>query len=179
MALEFLTLIRKFNYGAYIAINYVHKSHFLNDTVRFVRLPENFSAEAKWISCEEPSENVVLSISKIVQRMIGGRAEFKKNAQNEEELSDLCEPKCLCGKVINVVIWEAVHWDLMIDRGDGISFVKVGQCIRLRNAIAKMEGSISCKFSRSCSRFFNCQIQNIMLSFASSHQITAHGYFFT
>ncbi len=112
------------------------------------RLPEKFPVEVGWASREEPSEEVLLSLSEIVKNMKNRHYGFRTSNGDENLIRDLDAPKCLCGKVINLVIWEAAHWDMII-RGSRSNF-KVGKFIRVRNAIAKVDGSVWCKSTYIC-----------------------------
>lgn len=84
-----------------------------------------------------------------------GCGEFKITNQDENEILDLDCPKCLCGKVVNLVIWEAAHWDLVNRQGTSNQF-EVGKFIRVRNAIAKTEGMVSCELLKFVMLLYTC-----------------------
>ena len=71
-----------------------------------------------------------------------------KMAADTNETHDLDYAKCLCGKVINVVIWEAGHWNSIYkEENYARNYFNVGKFVRIRNAIVKIDGAVSCKFS--------------------------------
>lgn len=52
----------------------------------------------------------------------------KMNSDDSKEGDGIVEkPKSLCGRVVNVAIWEKPHWDLVAER------IAVGMFIRFRN----------------------------------------------
>jgi len=77
------------------------------------------------------------SIATISLRIIAGEGEFKIPRNSDNTPIDIHPPKVLCGRVINIVIWEAAHWDLIKKPG---SRFNVGKFIRLRNTVAKPTG---------------------------------------
>jgi len=67
----------------------------------------------------EPPSEALSSIANIIGRM---------TSSNDAPTFD--PPKMLCGKVINIAIWEDSYWNLITSAE---RFVKVGEFIRLRN----------------------------------------------
>jgi hypothetical protein len=81
--------------------------------------------------------------------------EYNMKTDNNE-MHNLDYAKCLCGKVINVVIWEAGHWNSIYKQEDGArNYFNVGKFVRIRNAIAKIDGAVACKFSCMTLHYFN------------------------
>ena len=72
---------------------------------------------------------VVTSIHSIIQQLHLGE-------QGNEVLEP---PKALCGSVVNVTVWETVHWELIQSLSD--SFMKVGKLVRLRNVLLSSKGN--------------------------------------
>jgi hypothetical protein len=82
----------------------------------------------------------MLFLSKVVERTKkeickGILQEFSDNYQIFDELE---APKCLCGRVSNVIIWETQHWAL-IQRFRSNSTLEMGRFVRFRNAVIKAE----------------------------------------
>lgn len=73
----------------------------------------------------EPSSEAVASVSKIVDTINSKSSTSDSNASTNME-----PPQSLCGRVINVVIWEPNHWDLI---KNAKLFVGVGKFLHLRN----------------------------------------------
>ena len=64
------------------------------------------------------------------------------DVNNKYDTALLDPPKCLCGRVTNVAIWEEPHWDLIRE------VLRVGSFIRLRNVHeGRLYGGLLCKFS--------------------------------
>lgn len=85
------------------------------------------------------------AISNIVGHMKDRRGSADKvrvagNYPNE----DFEAPKCLCGRVINVLIWEAKQWAFIQKQGTSAYF-KAGKSIRIRNAMIRSD-NVLCKF---------------------------------
>mmetsp|Transcript_35829 Transcript_35829/g.47438 ORF Transcript_35829/g.47438 Transcript_35829/m.47438 type:complete len:431 (+) Transcript_35829:273-1565(+) len=59
-------------------------------------------------------------------------------SNNEMDIPPPPPPKSLCGRIINVAIWEKPHWDLVREKD---SFIRVGYPIRLRNV---SDGRLPC-----------------------------------
>jgi hypothetical protein len=109
-----------------------------------LRLPTGFPVTPEWSTREEPSEETLTAISKIVEEMKDRRydADQVRVADNDPN-EDFEAPKCLCGRVINVVIWEAKQWAFVQKPGTNAYF-KAGKSIRIRNATIRSDNAL-CK----------------------------------
>jgi hypothetical protein len=73
-----------------------------------------------------------------------------KKLQKYDQTRSLAIPKALCGKVVNVVIWEDPHWKLITES------VPVGCFIRLRHVdVRKWKNNpFRCKYSCEAKAYF-------------------------
>ena len=79
----------------------------------------------------DPPNDAVVRIANIIEKL------------QELDRSTIMEPpKALCGRGVNVIIWEEALWKLIT------SAVHVGDFVRLRNVEARIwrDGRIRCKF---------------------------------
>ena len=85
----------------------------------------------------EPPPKVLSKIEDITYMFRGRRKDgvpenisqlYKDGIDNSSSLLE--PPRSLCGRVVNIMIWEQSHWDLIT--GDN-PFIGVGHFIRLRN----------------------------------------------
>jgi Telomeric single stranded DNA binding POT1/CDC13 len=79
--------------------------------------PPPIDRSSEYMTDRDPSTASVIAIADIVQRL----AVIRPNLA-------LQPPITLCGRVINVVIWEKQHWDLIKEQ-----IVKIGSFVRFRN----------------------------------------------
>jgi hypothetical protein len=84
------------------------------------------------------------AISKIVGQMKDrrGDADQVRVAGNDPN-EDFEAPRCLCGRVMNVLIWEAKQWAFIQKPGTNAYF-KAGKSIRVRNATIRPDNAL-CK----------------------------------
>jgi hypothetical protein len=73
-----------------------------------------------------------------------------KKLQRHDQTQSLVIPKALCGKVVNVIIWEDSHWKLITES------VPVGCFIRLRHVdVRKWKNNpFWCKYSCETKAYF-------------------------
>lgn len=102
------------------------------------------------------------ALSKIVGQIVEGSGDFKHIDPDD----DLEAPKCVCGRVVNVVIWEAKQWSLIKNPGTSAYF-QAGKGIRIKNAVVKSDATL-CK-SVSASSMCNVPNQSFSRSFAALH----------
>ena len=107
----------------------------------------------EWLTQEEPSRHTVTVISTIVSQIVERHGDFKHIGTND----DLEAPQCLCGRVVNVVIWEAKQWSF-INKAGSSTYVQAGKFIRIQNAAVKSDDAL-CKYvviSTPCAVLFRC-----------------------
>jgi len=73
----------------------------------------------------DPPASVLAAISKIVPTLVNGGSEGEG-----EDNESFDPPTCLCGRVVNVAIWEAEQWEQIRSNESG---VRVGKFVRLKN----------------------------------------------
>ncbi len=82
----------------------------------------------------DPPEKVLIEIEKILKE------------KSPHDFLNICDgieaPLALCGRVMNVKIWEEPLWNLI----QGESFIRVGSFVRLRNIKCKKEDFGICKY---------------------------------
>ena len=71
----------------------------------------------------DPPASVLMAISKIGPTLT-------KDVSGDDESEAFEPPKCLCGRVINVAIWEGEQWERIRSNESGI---RVGKFVRLKN----------------------------------------------
>lgn len=103
-------------------------------------LPERFAVTPEWSTRTEPTEQDMMFLSKIVERTKKEKFEATPQEFSDDRkiFDDFEAPKCLCGRVANVIIWEAQHWAL-IQRVRSSSSLDMGTFVRFRNAVIKAE----------------------------------------
>jgi len=72
-----------------------------------------------------------------------GDANQVRAAGGNDPNADFEAPKCLCGRVMNVLIWEAKQWAFIQKPGTSAYF-KAGMSIRVRNAMIRSDNEL-CK----------------------------------
>jgi hypothetical protein len=81
------------------------------------RPPPPIERSSECMKDHDPSTSSVIAIADIVKRLAVVRPSLS-----------LQPPITLCGRVVNVVVWEKQHWDLIQEQ-----IVKVGSFVRFRN----------------------------------------------
>jgi hypothetical protein len=76
------------------------------------------------IPIEEPSSEILSSLACVV--------DYLRRDKEDSQIEGLQPPKSLCGKIMNVVIWEDSHWNF-IRRSVANNQLTVGNFIHLRN----------------------------------------------
>jgi len=74
---------------------------------------------------QDPPASVLTAINKIVPTLTKVGSE-----DEDEDIENFDPPKCLCGRVVNVAIWEAAQWERIRSNESGI---RVGKFVRLKN----------------------------------------------
>lgn len=101
----------------------------------------------------DPPQEAVAHVASVIQSL--NQRARKRNRSGAKDIMDI--PKVLCGKVANVVNWEATHWDLIEQH------VTVGSFLRLRNVEVrqwKMD-SYRCKLLHLQSSYTSCALRII------------------
>ena len=101
----------------------------------------------------DPPPTAVSKIATILRK-------WKENHSNDPSVAALHIPESTCGKVVNVIIWERHHWDLIEQH------VPTGTFLRLRNVDVSRYGNnpFRCK---SLKFFKPCTHPMLVLTFAS------------
>ena len=89
----------------------------------------------------DPPATVLTAISKIVPTL-------KKGVGGDDESEIFEPPKCLCGRVVNVAIWETEQWERILSNESGI---RVGKFVRIKNVNdgrLGVENPKRCKYHR-------------------------------
>ncbi len=111
----------------------------------FDRIPEDYEIPEGWDLQEEPSEEVISNISKITKRMAIGDRDYKELIDGKKSaFKEIEVPKSLCGRVVNIVVWESEHWTFL-HRND--SQFGNGDFMRLKNA--RLDMDTGCEFKLS------------------------------
>jgi hypothetical protein len=100
------------------------------------RLPLASAAAGAAVKNGDPPCEALQSIASVIESMKSA------DVDNRNDTALLEPPKCLCGRVANVAIWEEPHWDLVRE------VLRVGSFIRLRNVHdGRMYDGLLCKFN--------------------------------
>jgi len=95
------------------------------------RLSSNYAIPAGWSSREEPAEEAILAVSAIVKQMNIGHGNYRRlHGQNKTSYDNIEAPVRLCGRVVNAVVWELEHWNLL--RSNKSNF-RIGKFFTLKN----------------------------------------------
>lgn len=142
MAQDHPRRIRKFNASVFVVSSLSVYSSDADYYVSSPSLPVASAGAASSIRNGDPPSEALEAIAKTVEAI-------KSKGDGADEASSLEPPTCLCGRVMNIAVWEEAHWALVRE------ILKVGSFIRLRNV---HEGTIMtglrCKFdTRGSHRF--------------------------
>jgi hypothetical protein len=101
------------------------------------RLPIASAEAGAAVRNGDPPCEALLSIASVIESI--------KTADGDsgtgDDVASLEPPTCLCGRVVNVAVWEESHWDLVRE------VLQVGSFIRLRNVHeSRMYNGFKCKF---------------------------------
>lgn len=100
---------------------------------RSSRLPLASAGAAEAIKKGDPPSEALQAIANII--------EYIKSSDDGDDVSSLEPPRCLCGRVVNVAVWEEPYWNLVIET------LQVGTFIRLRNVHEnRLWNGLKCKF---------------------------------
>jgi hypothetical protein len=100
----------------------------------------------------EPSSRAVSSIAKVIEQM--NEKLVLPNNDFASEITHIDPPKSLCGRVLNLVIWETSHWEQIRSAREHF---EVGKFLRLRNV------------SEVCAHFSIININLAILHYANHH----------
>ena len=89
----------------------------------------------------DPPSSVLTAISKIVPTLT-------KGVGGDDEREGFEPPKCLCGRVVNVAIWEAEQWERIRSNESGI---RVGKFVRLKNV---NDGRLGSENPKRCKYYY-------------------------
>lgn len=92
----------------------------------------------------DPPSSVLTAISKIVPTL-------RKGVGSDGESEGFEPPKCLCGRVVNVAIWEAEQWERIRSNESGI---RVGKFVRLKNV---NDGRLGAENPKRCKYYWICR----------------------
>ena len=92
----------------------------------------------------DPPSSVLTAISKIVPTLT-------KGVGGDGESEGFEPPKCLCGRVVNVAIWEAEQWERIRSNESGI---RVGKFVRLKNV---NDGRLGAENPKRCKHYWICR----------------------
>lgn len=125
---------------------YLLHSHPLPVQCQNYSIPEGVTASPEWSMQAEPNEKDMLSIFNVVKRMKKDKSEIilQEFSDGQQLFEEFEAPKCLCGRVTNVIVWEAQHWAL-IQRFNTTNTLEMGRFVRFRNAVIK-SGTVPSKY---------------------------------
>ena len=101
-----------------------------------------------WRTRDEPTEEAVISLSSIAKRMAAGKGDYRQVINGRKcPFQDIEAPKSLCGRVINIVVWESEHWTLVHRENSSFG---IGRFFRLKNARLDMDARCKSDHSLFC-----------------------------